>query len=528
MQLCLPKSPKLVVLICLVALNAAILPTEGKLLWRSQINAGRLAESKNDYALAEKQYRKSLAIARYLPWEMCLTTSLCDTAESMLKQDKSDRSIEDMLKSPLALVKARDKYSSMSHANCERNLANLYQRHYRFALAEEHHKTAQKIATNGSHVRPATLATALNDHGTLYQDEGKFHKSIDYFRTSIEKGKDDFGDNPDGLNKIKNNLAYSLVEVGQYCEAEALYQEVIASRKVVLNQNSYGMSNTMHSLLSLYCDKGDFGRAHEVAEQLIQLANAQSTSKDLSLAYAQLAQSDVYDRQGCLGQSERICVAILATQSDQSESDKELVSAVRERLASIYQDTKRKSMAELIWKDLLHNAIETSKPRAVIARMHLKLGYFYSHIEQAKEAEIELEKALAIDNEIYGESSVASAYDQLYLGRVYRLLNKDDLAEQALQKAYATFTSEFGECHTRVAWDLYTFAKLREKQKRHVEASKLYQKAFQIYAKLNLLDHPDRLFFYRDYSNFLKATGGDDTMLQSHIKTIDKIVTSQN
>lgn len=528
MQLCLPKSPKLVVLICLVAVNAAILPIEGKLLWCSQIKAGRLAESKNDYAEAEKQYRKSLTIARFLPWEICLTTSLFDTAESMLEQGKSDRYIEDMLKSPLALVKAREKYSSMSHANCERNLANLYQRHYRFALAEEHHQTAQKIATNGSHVSPAALATVLNDHGNLYQDEGKFHKSIDYFRTSIEKGIDDFGDNPDGLNTIKDNLADSLVEVGQYSEAEALYKEVIASRRVVLNQNSYGMSNTMHSLLSLYCEMGDFRRAHEVAGQLIQLANAQSTSKELALAYAELEQSDVYDRQGCLGQSERICVAILATTSDQSQSNKALISAVRARLASIYQDTGRKSMAELIWKDLLHKDIEASKLKAVIARRHLELGYFYSLTEQSKEAEIELSKALAIDNEIYGESNVASACDQVYLGRVYRLLNKDDLAEQALQKAYATFTSEFGECHTRVAWDLYTFAKLREKQKRHVEASNLYQRAFQIYAKLNLLDHPDRLFFYRDYSNFLKTTGADDSMLQSHIKTIAQIATSQN
>ena len=185
-------------------------------------------------------------------------------------------------------------------------------------------------------------------------------------------------------------------------------------------------------------------------------------------------------------------------------------------------------MAELIWKVLLHKEMEASKPQAAIADRYVDLGYFYSLTEQANQAEIELKKALAIDNEVYGENSVASACDQVYLSRVYRLLNKDDLAEQALQKAYATFTSEFGECHTRVAWDLYTFAKLREKQKRHAEAFKLYQKAFQIYKKLDLLDHPDRLFFYRDYSNFLKATGGDDTMLQSHIKTIDKIVTSQN
>lgn len=528
MQLGLPKSPKLVILICLVAVNAAIFPIEGKLLWRSQIEAGRLAESKNDYAEAEKQYRKSLTIARYLPWEMCLTTSLCDTAESMLKQGKSDRSIEDMLKSPLALVKARDKYSSMSHANCERNLALLYQRHYKFALAEEHHKTAQKIATNGNHVSPADLANILNDHGTLYQDEGKLHKSIDYFRTSLEKGKYDFSDNPDGLNTIKSNLADSLVEVGQYDEAEALYKEVIASRRVLLNQDSVSLPNTMYSLLNVYCKRGDFKRAHEIAGQIIQLAITRTTSKELALAYAQLAQSDVYYSQNCPRQSEQICLSILATSFVQSESDKELISAVRDRLASIYQDTGRKSMAESIWKDLLHNAIETSKPKAVIAKRHLNLGYFYSSTKQAKEAEIELNKALAIDNEIYGKSSVASAYDQVYLGRVYRLLNKDDLAEQALQKAYATFTSEFGECHTRVAWDLYTFAKLREKQKRHVEASKLYQKAFQIYSKLNLLDHPDRLFFYRDYSNFLKATGGDDTMLQSHIKIIGQIATSQN
>lgn len=527
MQLCLPKAPKLGVFICLVAVNAAIFPIEGKLLWQSQNRAGRLAASKRDYAEAERQYSKSLTIARYLPWKNCLAISLCDTADSMLEQGKADSSVEDMLKSALALITANKTCSSSTHVKCEVTLANLYQLQYRFALAEEHYKMAQKIAINGSHVQSACLATVLNDHGTLHQEAGEYYESIDYFRTSIEKGKDDFGDNPDGLNAIKDNLADSLAAVGQYNEAEALYEEVIASRKVVLNQDSFRLSNSMNSLLSLYCEIGDFRRAHEVAGQLIQLANARTTNKEWSLAYAKLAQSYVYFRQGCLGQSERICFELLAPTSDQTKSDKALISAVRARLASIYQDTRRKSMAELIWKDLLKEDLDASKPKVVIAKSHLNLGYLYSRTEQAKEAEIELKKALSIDNEIYGESSVASAYDRLYLGRVYRLLNKDNLAEQALQKAYAILTREFGECHTRVAWDLYTFAKLREKQKRNAEAATLYQRAFEIYANLNLLDHPDRLFFYHDYSNFLKATSGDDTMLQSHIKTINQTIASQ-
>ncbi|MBK9773376.1 MAG: hypothetical protein IPP57_21600 [Candidatus Obscuribacter sp.] len=66
---------------------------------------------------------------------------------------------------------------------------------------------------------------------------------------------------------------------------------------------------------------------------------------------------------------------------------------------------------------------EVSK-QAAIADRYVDLGYFYSLTEQANQAEIELKKALAIDNEVYGENSVASACDQVYLALLQKLANK--------------------------------------------------------------------------------------------------------
>jgi serine/threonine-protein kinase len=289
---------------------------------------------------------------------------------------------------------------------------------------------------------PATQAQLYETLGGLYQKLGQFPRADTLLRLSLAQRTRLFGsDHPD--------VAQSLIALGmlrdaqaEFDSAEAFVTRGLAMMKRHLPADDQRVLKAAASLGRVYEDKGDYGRAIAVLDEVVRTESAKGPpTTDLSVAMSELANVHFYA--GHFAISDTINRRVLAI-------DRHLYGPGHAHVAD----------------DLMN------------------LGAIQMEFQNFAESERFHREALAITRSWYGNSHPETASNLTMLGRALVSEKKLDEAAAALKEAVEIQERAYGPVHPRVASALNELGRVAQQQKNLDEAEKDFSRVVDIYRKV--------------------------------------------
>ena len=160
------------------------------------------------------------------------------------------------------------------------SFAIFYTKANRFEQAEAIHlEIIAYREANGMEHDLATLTTKSN-LASLYYMQGRFELAQLYYRTCLLGRKQVLGDSAKETLEISNNLALTLVEIAKnsknfllFDEAEELYLNTLALRKVIFGSDHKLVIETQNDLGNLYYLKNDLDKAEILFAEIYENSN---------------------------------------------------------------------------------------------------------------------------------------------------------------------------------------------------------------------------------------------------------------
>ncbi len=196
--------------------------------WEQQIEAGKKAYSRAQYAEAENRFAAALREAeKFGPEDARLATSLNELGLVYSAQDKYAEA-EPLFRRALAI---REKALGPDHADVARtlnNLAALHRLQNQPAEAEPLIRRALGILEKALGPEHPEVAGTLNNLAGRYRDRGKFAEAEPLFKRSLAIREKVLGPEHPDLTKTLLGMAAFYADQGKYAEAEPLLERSLA------------------------------------------------------------------------------------------------------------------------------------------------------------------------------------------------------------------------------------------------------------------------------------------------------------
>jgi tetratricopeptide (TPR) repeat protein len=297
-------------------------------------------------------------------------------------------------------------------------------------------------------------AEAAFQRGIIAQKQARYEDASKHFAKAVRL----VDDNLDYINQLEL-LAISLDELGQYQQAEPLWQKILEIRRGKFGENHPATATSYNDLALSIANQG----RHQEAEQL--------HSKALKI------------RQDIFG-----------------ENDPDTVASYNNLAVSVFQQGRYQEAEELNYKVLKIHQDIFGENHPDTAASYNNLALSIANQGRYQEAEQLHSKALKIRQDIFGENhpDTADSYDNL--GNSFFDQGRYQEAEQLHSKALKIRQDIFGENHPKTATSYNNLASSIDGQGRYQEAEQLYQTAITIMENIGLVAHPDT----QRYKNQLK------------------------
>ena len=107
----------------------------------------------------------------------------------------------------------------------------------------------------------ARVATAANNLGLLYHDQGRLQEAQSLYTRALAKWEQHLGPEHEDVAAALNNLAEIAHAEGDWGRAEPLYERVLAIERKVLGAAHPDVAISLNNLAELYRKQGQIGRA---------------------------------------------------------------------------------------------------------------------------------------------------------------------------------------------------------------------------------------------------------------------------
>jgi serine/threonine-protein kinase len=156
-------------------------------------------------------------------------------------------------------------------ADATRNLAIILGDRGVFDEAEQLHidHVVMRRAIDGD--TSVSVSSALSFLGGLYDQQGKYDKSIEAYSESLEILKQLFGPRHRYSAMAMNNLAQPLRLLGRYDEAEAHLRQSIDIRRELYGESHYRVATALRQLGSVLSARGNNEEALDLYEEALQI-----------------------------------------------------------------------------------------------------------------------------------------------------------------------------------------------------------------------------------------------------------------
>lgn len=386
---------------------------------------------------------------------------------------------------------------------------------------------AEKLAENDQNLEKAMAALATLDArlGDLDAAEKLWKRLLSL------KEKSGIRDNGE-IAAIMMRLSAVNRQQGRYAEAESLAEKALNIAKTLRKEPCSEWVPFLNNLAVIYLDRQKFAAAETMAKSAITHCDkSQGASKPMSDALSVL--SDIYIAQGKFEEAEKFSQRAMAMREALYGKESGQTAEDRIRLATIFADQGKFEKAEGLLSPLLNQKNAKVKvsddDRLKIARALAKilvvqeknsdaiplleqahklsgtvmgstsstfasisteLGLAQMEVGNYPQAEINLKKALAIDEQKFGRDNPGIAPDLNNIGLLYLQQGKYDLAESLYHRAYDLCAKALGDGHLDVATCLNNLGFVERNRRNSKEAEQYLRKGLTIREKSLGAKHP--------------------------------------
>lgn len=375
------------------------------------------------------------------------------------------------------------------------------------------------------------LEKALAALATLYTRLGDFDGAEKLWKrllTLKEKSTKDSAE----VATIMMRLSAVNRQQGRYAEAEGLAEKALNIAKSIRNDPCSEWVPFLNNLAIIYLDRQKYVEAENLAKSaLTHCDKSQGATKPMSDALSVL--SDIYIAQGKLDDAEKFSQRALAMRETLYGKESGQTAEDRIRLANISSEQGKYEKAELLLAPLLNpkNAkiqvsdddrlkiaralakilIEQEKTNDAIplleqalalsgkamgptsttyAAVSTELGLAQMEVGNYPQAEINLKKALGVDEQKFGRDNYGIAQNLNNIGLLYLQQGKYDLAESLYHRAFDLCQKALGEGHLDVATCLNNLGFVERNRRNTKEAEQYLRKGLAIREKSLGEKHP--------------------------------------
>jgi len=367
--------------------------------------------------------------------------------------------------------------STLADAHAVAATIDLDRQFFADALAQTEAALALLHGSDGDNRRTLAEAQLVRGRARIALDAPQ--DGLADLRSAVGLLQAAFGDDDAATVNARSELALALDGMGQYDEARALADGVVAWQRVHRGENAIGVAEALRVLGNIQWDQGDF-------------ASALPT-------YAR--QLDIM--QSVLGPDHPALVDALATLGR------------AERKIGREPDAKRhyeQAIALLEASD--------APPLGKLADLYGNLGTIAHDMGDIETAEPLMLQALVLAEQAYGQGNAATAYRVMHVGALYRTQGRYDLARGYFQRAIDAARSRYPDSHHTVLVTRLQAAINEAQSGRRREARTLLLGVMADVQTHLSADHPL-------VGQILLELAENDVALQEYARAVDELARSE-
>ncbi|MBN2668741.1 MAG: tetratricopeptide repeat protein [Bacteroidales bacterium] len=331
-----------------------------------------------------------------------------------------DSSIQAFQSATLSL-KNTDYYEQLS--NGFSNLGTIYYYKGLYDMAIEAFIEAAKFEELNNH--PEEMAVIFNNIAAVYYYTGKYADAIDYNNKSLEIKRE--LNSTKGIANSLNNIANIYESIGDYYKAMEYYVQALKYSDTIQDLNL--KSTVLNNIAGVYKTWKEYDKSLELYKQSLEIKQ-QSGNKS--------GEANVYNNIGLIYFLKNDAVKALANYSKAEEiytsiGDQYGLSVTYNNIGSLKEHFNLFNEARQYYNMAVDKCDIMNNPSGK-AKELVNLGRIYYEMNENKEAEISLNHALQIAEEVKNISISKDAHE--LLSKLFERIHKNELAFKHF-KAYS-------------------------------------------------------------------------------------------
>jgi len=501
---------------------------------RAAISRSREAQSQRNFAKAETEYQRAIAIveAKFGRDHLILTSMLSVQADLCQQAHKANEA-EIALKRALSISEQQLGRRTTLTADLLTNLADFYRASGQYEKSLPYYDRALTINIDIRGADNPSTATVLNNASLAYADRGEYDQAEKLASQALAIRQTRLDPAHTDIANSLTNLGLVYLDQGNYAKAEGLYQQALEILEKDTRANASYIVVVWKNLGALYHEKGDYAQAQSFVERVLRYREQTLGPKDPDTGKALADLCEIYQSRdeidkakGCFERALQIVKAALGlrhpetatalsnlgqfyafqAQYVQAEALLREALSIKEKELGPDQPGTASTLTNLAdvlvlegeyaeGEKLLRRSIAIQERKLSPDHLHtaetlIKLAELYLDKEDFKQAEPLFQRALAIREKSTGPNSAPTSFALNGLAEFYRAKRDYDRALPLYLRSLQIRTKVFGEYHTATATCLNNLGLFFRETGRYEEGEDFLRRAFDVTERVYGASHP--------------------------------------
>jgi tetratricopeptide (TPR) repeat protein/CHAT domain-containing protein len=335
-------------------------------------------------------------------------------------------------------------------------------------------------------------ASCLDLVAEYYHDLGEYKEAEPLYNEVLRIRLKVLGDrHPDYATSL-NNVAELYDDTGRYADAEAYYLNSLEVSRHVVGSSSTDYAIELNNIAVLYRNWGRYAEAKSYAAEAVSIEARSAGRSSPGYAVDLKTLAETYESMGYFGTAERMYNEILAIDRRSVGVHHPTYAIDLNDVGALYKETGRFRAA----LPLLEQAVKIvgaalGERNETYSTDIGNLASLYEDLGRYEEAERLFVQALAIDRDVLGDKHPEYADDLNNLAELYQTLGRFAEALPLYTEARDVTKESLGEAHPDYALRLNNLAEIYEEFGWYGKAEPLLEQALQIHANAVGKRHPD-------------------------------------
>lgn len=315
-----------------------------------------------------------------------------------------------------------------------------------FSDAEQLHREAvaieAKTSSSGEH------ALTLNNYGVFLFEQGRYQEALPLCREVFRSWQGDSDDPNQGKGYACQNLADVLFQIGEFDEAEELYQRAATTWRMLFGSKHPKLANALVGLARLHTLRDDLAGALSIVNQALDVRRDRLGPDHPETIATRMIYAQLEGLQGNPSAIKHGRTALMNLTSILGEGHSRTIWA-KECMAEIFEDSSDLKNAEELYRESIEGERglgRTSDPVLCdalvgLARVLLKKSMY-------AEAEPLLREAVTIREKQCGHDAASIGLVSCIHGEALRLLGRFEEAESILLDSHERLSQALGESNS--------------------------------------------------------------------------------